>query len=213
MKYSESNIKEFNTDWINMDISNKCALACPKCDRAFNPEAIENKVEITVKDFEKIAKFFNRVDFCGQLSDPIYHSDLPGILNACVKHNTSANIHTAAHGRTDEWWDNIFNISKKINGCRWLFAIDGLPEESHKYRINQNGVKAFERLKQAVDSLGSSRVTWRYIIFRYNEDHIEEAKELANKYNIQIEFVKSNRWTNEFDPYLPLNKDYYVDKF
>ena len=36
---------------------------------------------------------------------------------------------------------------------------------------------------------------WRMIVFKYNENDIEECKKLANHYNINFELIKSSRFT------------------
>ena len=33
----------------------------------------------------------------------------------------------------------------------WYFALDGLPEESHKYRINQDGRQVWEVMKMGAE--------------------------------------------------------------
>ena len=60
-----------------------------------------------------------------------------------------------------EWYDEAFDEE-------WKFGIDGLPKDSHKYRINQDGQYLFERMLDAKNK--GLNVEWQYIIFDYNED-------------------------------------------
>ena len=54
----------------------------------------------------------------------------------------------------------------------WYFALDGLlPEESHKYRINQDGRQVWEVMKMGAEM--GCKIKWQYIVFNYNEKHIE----------------------------------------
>ena len=201
-----------NRNSINMDISNKCSLQCPKCDRVYNEEYLTPKQEISLKDFEKVAKYFKNIEICGQVGDSIYHSDLPGILNICKEYNTKIHLHTAAGARKIDWWENIFHISKNIQ-CEWSFALDGLPKDSSIYRIGQDGEKVFEIMKLGCKILGPKKINWRYIIFKYNENDIDESKKLADKYGMNFHLIKSNRWTGTGDLYLPTNPENFVSKF
>ena len=90
----------------------------------------------------------------------------------------------------------------------WHFGLDGLPEESHKYRINQDGVKLFEIMKLAV-SLGV-KTYWQYIVFKYNQDHIEQAREMAKQYGMIFKEQHSSRWDVN-DPYKPDQPEHYIE--
>ena len=91
--------------------------------------------------------------------------------------------------------------------AKWIFGIDGLPKDSHKYRINQDGEHLFNMMKMAND-FGLS-VIWQCIVFRYNENDIEKCKQLAKENNIKIDINMSGRWRND-DKYKPLNPKYYL---
>ena len=52
---------------------------------------------------------------------------------------------------------------------------------------------------------------WQYLIFRYNENNIEEAKKMALDNGIIFELNRSSR-CYEDDPYKPLNPDYWLDR-
>ena len=41
---------------------------------------------------------------------------------------------------------------------------------------------------------------WQYIIFKYNEDHIEQAKQLAKDIDVVFELVYSGRFSSVTDP-------------
>ena len=66
----------------------------------------------------------------------------------------------------EKWYKEAF---RAYTGNRWLFGIDGLFEESHKYRINQDGRKLFNMM--LLDEEGI-KVEWQYLIFDYNKDSI-----------------------------------------
>ena len=48
---------------------------------------------------------------------------------------------------------------------------------------------------------------WQYIIFRYNENDIEEAAKMSKDINVRLMLQISNRFT-ENDPLRPINPKY-----
>ena len=91
--------------------------------------------------------------------------------------------------------------------ARWYFGLDGLPEESHKYRKNQDGEKMFRILLESTKHLKTPPI-WQYIVFSYNEDHIEEAMKLIEGIdNIQFRVIHSSRWLGENDWLKPTNPE------
>ena len=81
-----------------------------------------------------------------------------------------------------------------------------MPEESCMYRINQDGEKLFEVMKMGAKK--GLQIDWQYIVFSYNEDHIQESYEMAKDNNIQFVINYSGRWKNEQDPYRPRNPEF-----
>ena len=62
-----------------------------------------------------------------------------------------------------------------------LLVIDGLPHQSHQYRINQNGNKLFDIMNKAKEYLNTMPHYWQYIKFDYNKDNVEYPEELQCK--------------------------------
>ena len=92
-------------------------------------------------------------------------------LRYCYVNNIDVMMNTAASQRKKEWYIKAFKANPNAT---WIFGIDGLPSESHKYRVNQHGVKLFNIMKMAA-SMDIDTV-WQYLVFDYNKDHIDEAK-------------------------------------
>jgi len=188
---------------INLDITHRCLLQCPKCRRQKYPGLHKRGQDISLEDMKKIADTFENIIFCGQFGDPIYHPDFIKLLEIC-KDNT-VSINTAGQGKSIEWFEEASFISNKHY---WVFALDGLPHESHKYRIRQNGQQVFDTMKHLA-SLGI-KVLWHYIVFKYNQDSIEEARKLAKDNGIEFVLIQSSRWDGPNDPYKP--DFYYQDR-
>ena len=185
-----------NSQIVNMDITNKCTLACAACSRV---KIWNNKPPggpISLEDFEKYVDKFDSFEFCGQVSDPTMHPDLKGLLSLVIKNNKHARVHTAASHRPVKWYKELFEETSNDN-IHWLFGIDGLPEESHNYRVRQDGVKVFEMMKLATEYFPPTKIIWKYIVFKYNENHIEECKQMANELGIVFNVVLSRRFPDE----------------
>ena len=159
---------------INLDITTRCTLACPQCRRTVYKN-LGWKIEggnMSFEDFKKVHNFFDTLSFCGGVSDPIYHPQFIEFLE--YSKDKEVEVHTAASHQPEDWYRSAFNSNSK---AQWIFGLDGLPHESHKYRVNQDGDKLFGIMKMAVD-MGID-VVWQYLIFDYNKNHIEESRALA----------------------------------
>ena len=179
---------------INLDITYRCTLECPKCLRRSIPT--NNLDDLSLKNFKKIIKHFDQIEFCGQISDPIFHPQFIEFLKLTT--NKRVFVHTAASHKSMDWYMDAFSANKN---AIWEFGIDGLPQDSHKYRINQNGEYLFKVMKAGVE-LGND-IRWQYIIFKYNEHDIDQAIDLAQRHKIPIHINKSSRWSDFDDPYKP----------
>ena len=191
---------------INLDITHRCTLQCQRCNRAiFAARGLKVPGEdMTMENFKKIIDYFEEVYFCGQISDPIFHPQFIEFLKLLKGRKTV--IHTAASHKKEEWYRKAFEAN---TDAYWTFGIDGLPEDSHKYRKNQDGEHLF-KMACIASKMGLS-VKWQYLIFSYNENDIEEARQLAKDNNIILELQKSSRFW-EGDPLMPKNKEYYIER-
>jgi len=191
---------------INLDITNKCTLQCSKCHRAIFA-ARDKKIpgeDMTMENFKKVIDYFEEIYFCGQRSDPIFHPQFIEFLKLLKGKRTI--VHTAASHKPKKWYKEAFEAN---TGAYWTFGIDGLPKDSHKYRINQDGEKLFEMACMAAKIV--DKVKWQYIIFSYNENDIEEARKMAKDNNLILELQKSSRFW-EGDLLTPKNKEYYIER-
>ena len=179
---------------INLDITHRCTLECPKCLRRSVPT--NNLSDLSLDSFKKIISHFDQIEFCGQISDPIFHPQFIEFLE--LTKDKRVFVHTAASHKPMDWYRDAFLANKN---AIWEFGIDGLPQDSHKYRINQNGEYLFNVMKTGVE-LGND-IRWQYIIFKYNENDIPEAIDLAQRHKIPIHINKSSRWSGPDDQYKP----------
>jgi len=190
---------------LNIDITHRCSLECPRCPRQFAFANKGRKVwgqDVTLDDIKKLANHYLAFDFCGQLSDPVHHPKFIEILEYLKSVNIEVHVHNASSAKPKSWYIKAFQA---YPNARWIFGIDGLPNESHIYRVNQDGEKLFDIMCEAKKYLINSP-TWQYIIFRYNQDHIEEAKQMAIDNDLNFIMLQSSRWLNNDDPLMPTNE-------
>ena len=190
---------------LNIDISFRCPLECPRCQRQRQWRNHGLKVpgrDLTLDEIDKISDHYKDFIFCGQLSDPVHHPKFIEILKMLYNKKIQAEVHNAASQRSKDFYIKCF---KAHPTARWVFGIDGLPEESNMYRINQDGEKLFDIMVESKKYL-KHRPMWQYIVFSYNENHIEEAKSKAKLNKIDFMLVQSSRWNDDNDPFRPKNK-------
>ena len=192
----------FNRRSLNIDITHRCALDCPRCQRWKDYRRYDKKVpgiDISISQMKKIISFYKDIIFCGQYSDPVHHPKFIEILKLLLDNNITCGVHNASSAKSKDWYIKAFKSNPKAH---WVFGIDGLPNESHKYRINQDGEKLFDIMVEAKKYL-ITKPKWQYIIFKYNENHIEQAKQIAEDNDIPIIVVNSSRWWSNNDIYRP----------
>lgn len=189
---------EYYTRSVNLDITNKCKLRCQSCARVLSKGFVKAAQDLRVEDYKKITRAFRCVTLCGQISDPIYHPNFQEILSLS-KNLKYINIHTNGTGFSQQWWEKSFETV--MNNGKWIFALDGLPNESHKYRVGQDGESVWRMMKLGA-SLGAN-IVWQYIPFNYNEDHINQAMDMAADNNISFDLKISSRHPEGMAPNNP----------
>ena len=175
---------------LNLETGIRCTLQCPDCSRTIRMSQgrdIPGK-DLTIEQFIKMCNFFKEIHFCGGWSDPIFNPEFIDMLKVCKEKDVIAYVHTAASHKPRDWYERAFNAN---SNAVWVFGIDGLPKNSHRYRVNQDGGKLFEMML-----LGKSlnlRVEWQYLIFDFNRKTIEKAKKIAARHNITLKLIETPR--------------------
>ncbi len=119
----------------------------------------------------------------------------------CRRKRVYAEVHVASTARTEEFFIEAFQANPE---AVWIFGIDGLPEQSHHYRVNQDGVKLYNIMLKAREYL-TPKPRWQFILFKYNQDSVDKAMEMAKTEGLWVEFIQSARWDRELetDPLKP----------
>ena len=199
----------FNRRAVNIDLTHRCAIECPNCPRQFAFRDKGLKVpgqDLSDSNFEKILDHMTTIDFEGQYSDPVHHPKFIEFLEKSYVKKIDVEVHNASSVKSLKWYIKAF---KAHPFARWKFAIDGLPKDSHKYRINQDGEKLFDIMLESKKHLNTTPC-WQYIIFSYNENDIDEARKMAQDNGLNFNLNYSSKWFSEDDPLMPKNKKYRI---
>jgi len=212
MKYRHNpkyNKRLFQSSKVNLDLSHRCPLECLRCarqDKDQNGNSIKTPGrDITMKEFDKISTYFDRIQFCGQYSDPIHHPHFIDMLKMIKEKGKISQVHNASSFKSDEYFVEAFKANPDT---QWWFGIDGLPKHSHKYRKNQDGEKQFRRLLLAKEHLNKLPI-WQMILFSYNENDLDECIKMADEAGVIFNLINSSRWYKDdgSDPLIPKGKE------
>lgn len=193
---------------VNLDITHRCTLECLRCSRSAYKERglrVPGR-DMTIDEYKKVISYFDYINFCGNVSDPVFNPNFIEFLKMNYENGIGCHVSNAATGKSLSWYEKAFAANPK---AKWIFGLDGLPEKSHLYRKNQNGPALFEAMKLCRE-MGLDTV-WSHIIFRFNENDLDECQKLADKYNIEINFIKSSRFLKE-DDIKPLDPNNYIQR-
>ena len=190
--------------FIDVDISSRCRLACPKCARTILKKV--KIIDIDLSLIEKICSISNPkiLNMGGTMGDPIYHPKFHKILEICNKSNSTYYIHTNGSGKTLDWWKKTFDLMK--DDSHIYFSIDGLEDTCGGYRVNFSSKDFYEVLE--VLKLANNykfKTYWVYTPFNFNEHQIVKAAKLAIENNIKFIVRKSSRWNSKDDKLRPMN--------
>jgi len=183
---------------VTLEPTSRCTLACPRCARTDLLDTF-GKQALTIADLnpEHIASFFDvPVEYFylgGTYGDPIIHPSLDKLVASCKLHAPRIVINTSGSGRSTQWWEQFIESLDDTDTVE--FAIDGLPENFTKYRVNAN----WDQIESAIKiCAGRVNTIWKYIPFSFNEDDVDTAKKLSvdlgiNQFNIE----PSDRWLKD----------------
>jgi organic radical activating enzyme len=184
-----------------------CTLKCPRCSRTkFNelfPTQWTNKnLNLAhLKQFLDIDLTEKHIYFCGNYGDPIYYPQLFEMITYFKQAGAVVRISTNGSYKSWDWWKQLADLLDYKDTI--IFGIDGIPDNFTQYRINAD----WSSIKLGIDILTKTNVTtiWQYIPFSFNEDTIEQARQLSHAMGFdEFLLLPSDRWDNN-DPLQPTN--------
>lgn len=184
---SEPTGLNISLDWkavLNIDSSSRCNLSCPGCNRTKSLENGTNTFNIEdmpMEYFIALTRPENKLRgliYNLTLGDPVYS----GVFIQQLEHlNTldrrpKLSISTNGSGRNIKWWETFSTLLHPKD--RVGFAIDGLRDTNHIYRVNSKWDSIIDGAKTLRNSW-SGEMIWRFIVFEHNYHQVPEAKKLA----------------------------------
>jgi len=205
---------------IFIDPVNICNLHCPLCPTGSN-KLNYDKSMMSLDTFRVIIKnipglkdiyFFN-------WGEPFLNPDIFKFIRYAKEQNI--NIHIHSNFSLDKDSDFFINIVESGLDDLML-SIDGGSRESYsKYRVGGDFdlvISNIKRLTGAKKQLKSSKpiVTWKFIVNRFNEGEIKQAKKMAHDLNIGFQACTMGLSDDlpdvEFDDAIEQRKEYWLPK-
>lgn len=196
---------------LHLELTSNCQAKCPMCARNHHGGLVNPLIKIqslNLLDIQKIIdiNFIKQLDtilMCGNFGDPIINDELIPIIKYFVDNNADIgiDIHTNGSARSIEWWKTLAKVLPKRHTVH--FAIDGLNDTHHLYRIGTNFDKIIENAKSFISSGGIAR--WVFITFKHNEHQLEDAKQMAEELGFKEFYEKQtsrfivNPWFDVLD--------------
>ena len=212
-----------NLNAINAELTNYCNAACPMCARYFidgklNKDKV-NYAHTTLSWLQDkigigIAKQLKRFTSCGNFGDGAMNPECLEIYQwlRSVNPDINLSLHSNGGARNTDFWKAMAEAGVDVT-----FAIDGLEDTNHLYRRNVKWDKLMNNIKAYVSAGG--RAGWAMLIFKHNEDQIEECRKLSKDLGIKyFQIQQSARWAdyNYIGEWIEMDRipvgDYYLEK-
>tara|TARA_R110002126_G_scaffold279353_2_gene426226 strand:+ start:127 stop:1128 length:1002 start_codon:yes stop_codon:yes gene_type:complete len=210
--FNRSLVDTWEVSSIQIELTNRCSLKCPYCPRLTDKV---QKSDLPVSIIKEVlsCKHWKEINDVGSYGDSIFYPKYHEFLNIVSESSVEKYIgHIAATGRGKDWWDDTIRHYKKSiktnTDITVLFGVDGLEDTSKLHRIGQDWDEITYAMKECAAS--GVNVVWQYIPMSFNEHQIEEAKELAKKWNIKFQLHLSCRFMKN-DPNKPKTKNLFRD--
>ena len=178
----------FYNDLKILEIENStiCNARCPQCLREELPlEGFTFEETYLETDFfenyipQKIYDGLTKIHFGGTLGDPCAAPNFLDVIRVVKRKNPNMMISVSTNGgmKSSEWWATLAGLLTPKDQVS--FAIDGLEDTNHIYRVNVSWKKLMENAKSFIQAGG--RAGWQFIVFRHNEHQTDQAAELAKE--------------------------------
>lgn len=186
----------YNGQFFEIQIENSsiCNAACPQCVREITPDD-KSWLQETYLETE----FFNLIPdnvyqeskiffFCGNIGDPCAAPNFLDVCRLVRSKNPDLTIKISTNGglRSPEFWRELAKILG--NKSEVVFAIDGLEDTNHIYRVNVRWSNVMSNVNAFVSAGG--KPYWQYITFKHNQHQVEQARQLAEELGFQKFIVK-----------------------
>lgn len=195
---------------FNLEITNRCAIACPECARTHNPWLRQNLTELPLDLLERVFPLSAaeslrgiKMNLCGNFGDCIYHRQFHEVVAYLKAVDFVLNVETNGSHRPKGWWERTCDILTDEDVI--TFSVDGLEDTNHLYRVHSRWPDVLTAMRTCA---ARRRTVWKFIVFRHNEHQREEATRLAQGLGVRhLMFKKSGRF-REVDSLAPRDEQF-----
>lgn len=170
---------------LDIEHSSVCNAACPQCTRELRPGDYSwfNQTWLPVEFYENsipqhVYDNLENIFFSGMVGDPCAAPNFLEVCETIKRKAPHVHIKLSTNGgmKSPDWWSRLAKILGKGSWVR--FAIDGLEDTNHIYRVNVKWDKVMENAKAFIAAGGETE--WQWIAFKHNEHQIDDARQFAN---------------------------------
>tara|TARA_B100000809_G_C15037668_1_gene494360 strand:- start:225 stop:1187 length:963 start_codon:yes stop_codon:yes gene_type:complete len=176
------NFKEDGTVWKNPNITYNLNLSV---------DFLEDKIFSTT--WFKDASYFITV---GNNGDALANPEVADIFEKAREYNPHINfgLHTNGSLGKKETFEHLAKLFSSQNGLL-EFAIDGLEDTNHYYRVGVEWNKIMENAQTFINAGGNAG--WKFIPFKHNKHQIATAKQLSKQLGFNKFKVVNNLLPND----------------
>ena len=192
----------------HFETSSKCTLKCPRCPRTEYSGELDLNKDLSLDFFRNLLpedllrNQVQRITMCGDVGDPIYNKEYLEICDYIKKTNPNIHLFTITNGsyKSPDWWREFAKICNDKDSIN--FSIDGHDNSANNlYRVNSNWdsiMSGMEIMAKESDSF----VHWATIIFKFNQDHLDNIIEQARNIGCDsVQFTRSTKFGSVYGAY------------
>jgi len=198
-----------DVEQIEFELTSRCNAGCPDCPRTLIKTYAGSKAlhlnDISLANIKKWIPTkpanLKLIKLSGNLGDAGVHPEVYDILEyfGSFGSNIAIKMHTNGGMRNAEFWKKMGELSykgkhKSVDDkfkIKIVWAIDGLEDTNHIYRIGVDWKKLMRNLNAYLDAGGYAE--WHFISFPHNEHQEKDAEKLAKSLNMGFVIRKSVR--------------------
>lgn len=189
----------------HFEISSKCTLKCPRCPRTEYKGGVKLNQDLSLDFFKNLMttdllqNYVKRITMCGDVGDPIYNKEYLEICRYIKETNPNIHLFTITNGsyKSQEWWEEFASICNERDSIN--FSVDGHDDHSNNlYRVNSDWNSIMQGMK-IMARQSSAFVHWAAIIFRFNENHLDDIVNQARTIGCDsVQFTKSTKFGSKY---------------
>lgn len=190
----------------HLEPSAVCALRCPRCPRTEHPNTPWLNHSMTKSFVQKfltesmLRDHVRRITMCGDVGDPIYCREFIDICDYIKQINPNIHIVIVTNGsnRKPQWWKQLAHVLNHRDSIN--FSVDGWDQQSNNiYRVNSDWHSIITGIKTLRAENQQLHINWAMIVFRFNQDHIQNIQKLAGALGMdRLQITKSTKFGSKY---------------